>query len=635
MIEDLLKGRINLDFSSRKVGFSHREGSQRGIRSNNTKLTTREKGHFHVVHYCAVLILLLAAGPSYSQRPNVVIVLTDDQGYGDMACHGNPWIKTPTIDRLHAQSARFTNFHSGTTCAPTRASLLTGQNSNKVGVWHTIIGREYLRAGEPTMADIFRAKGYKTAIFGKWHLGDNYPFRPQDRGFDEVLIHGGGGVAQTPDYWNNDYFNDTYFRIGKPEKFSGYCTDIWFREAMSFIRKNKNNPFLCYISLNAPHSPYHVASKYSQRYQGNPQIPNSNFYGMITNADEQMGQFIDNLKKAGVFENTIFIFMTDNGTAAGVDIDKDGNLTKGFNAEMRGKKGSQYEGGHRVPMFLSWPAKKIPARNITGLTSAMDILPTLIDLCGLKTDSKFDGISLASEIFGKVQIANDRILITDTQREALLVRGKQSAVMQGAWRLINGRELYNIDQDPGQKKNVAEDNRELVDRLNEYYKSWWEDISRHGDEFNRVVLGSEKQPVVCLTAHDFYSVKEIPAWNQDMIRLAKGGNGPWEVVMAQQGTYQISLRRYPLESGLALNAAAAVPVSEDGVQPYPAGKELGIRKARVRIGNEEKEINVSRKAESADFIFNLPSGKTSLETWLIDQQEHSYGAFYTYITKIR
>ncbi len=594
----------------------------------------------NTMHYLATLVLLFLAGSSYSQNrtsgpPNVVIVLTDDQGYGDMACHGNPWIKTPTMDMLHAQSARFTNFHSGTTCAPTRASLMTGQYGNKVGVWHTIIGREYLRAGVPTMADVFRDGGYKTAIFGKWHLGDNYPFRPQDRGFDEVLIHGGGGVAQTPDYWNNDYFNDTYFHNGKPEKYAGYCTDVWFREAMTFIDKNKKSPFLCYISLNAPHSPYHVASKYSQPYRGNPSIPNPDFYGMITNADEQMGLFIDNLKKAGVYENTIFIFMTDNGTAAGVKFDQKGALVSGYNANMRGTKGSQYEGGHRVPLFLSWPAKKLPARDITGLTGAMDLLPTLVDLCGLGTGNKFDGMSLASVILKDQPIPDDRIVITDTQRGGMLVKDKQSAVMQGTWRLIDGKELYDLSQDPGQKKNVAQANSELVERLNKSYESWWRMISQHGDEFNRVVLGSEKQAMVCLTAHDFYSVKDIPAWNQDMIRLAKGGNGPWEVEVARRGTYRISLRRYPQESGLAINAAAAVPAVEEGVKPAPAGTALDIRKAKIRVGSVEKEMAVSSNAESADFVLELPSGKTSLETWLIDQKEVSYGAFYTYITRVK
>lgn len=598
------------------------------------------------MHYLAILVLVFISNLSYSQkpnrtvgsagRPNVVIVLTDDQGYGDLACHGNPWIKTPTMDKLHAQSVRFTNFHSGTTCAPTRASLMTGQNSNKVGVWHTIIGREYLRAGEPTMPDLFRAGGYRTAIFGKWHLGDNYPFRPQDRGFEEVLVHGGGGVTQTPDYWNNDYFNDTYFHNGKPEKFQGYCTDIWFREAMSFINKNKKNPFLCYISLNAPHGPYNVAPKYSQPYADNPKIPNPNFYGMITNADEQMGLFIENLKKAGVYENTIFIFMTDNGTAAGVKFDKDGNADKGFNAGMRGAKGSQYEGGHRVPFFLHWPAQNLAARDVNGLAGMVDVLPTLLDLCEIKSKSKaeFDGISLAQTLLQNQPIDPKRILITDTQREGYLVEGKMSAVMQGNLRLVNGKELYDLSTDPGQKNNIAPAQPARVEELQKAYRMWWPDISRHGNEFNRVVVGSRQQPVVCLTAHDFFALDDNPAWNQNMIRQAKGGNGPWEINVATEGRYRVSLRRYPRESGLALDGATPVPPAEPGVDPYPLGKPILIRKAQITIGGIKKEMAVQAGSKSVDFEVDLPSGDTALHTVLTDEQGQQYGAFYAYISKL-
>ena len=577
---------------------------------------------------------LFASGLIYAQKPNVVIVLTDDQGYGDLACHGNPWIKTPNLDAMHHRSLRFTNFHSGTTCAPTRASLMTGKNSNKVGVWHTIIGREYLRAGETTMAELFKAGGYTTAIFGKWHLGDNYPFRPQDRGFDEVLIHGGGGVTQTPDYWNNDYFNDTYFRNGKPKKYEGYCTDVWFREATKFVNKSKRQPFLCYISLNAPHGPYHVAPKYSEPYADNPKIPNPNFYGMITNADEQLGLFIENLKKEGIYENTIFIFMSDNGTAAGVNFDKDGNVVKGFNAGMRAKKGSQYEGGHRVPFFIQWPAKKFPAQDVNGLAGMVDLLPTLLDLCQIKPAQKpnFDGISLASTLLQNQPIDPERILITDTQRESYLVEGKMSAVMQGDWRLIDGKELYDLSTDPGQKNDIAQANPDKVAELRKAYLAWWPDISRHGGEFNRVVVGNPKQPVVCLTAHDFFAV-DYPAWNQDMIRQAKGGNGPWEISVATAGRYWVSLRRYPQESSLALDEAAPVPPAEPGVAPYPPGVALSIQKAKIKIGNIEKEMVVQRGSQSVDFEVNLPAGDMALQTFLIDDQGREYGAFYAYISK--
>ncbi|MCK4999127.1 MAG: sulfatase-like hydrolase/transferase, partial [Anaerohalosphaera sp.] len=187
---------------------------------------------------------------SKTKHPNVILIITDDQGYGDLACHGNKIIKTPNMDSLYAQSTRLTNFHVGPTCAPTRAALMTGRYCNRTGVWHTVMGRSMLRKDETTIANVFTDTGYKTAFFGKWHLGDNYPFRPQDRGFQEVLAHGGGGITQAPDHWNNDYFDDTYFHNGTHKKCTGYCTDVWFENAIKFIEQNKNRPFFCYLATN-------------------------------------------------------------------------------------------------------------------------------------------------------------------------------------------------------------------------------------------------------------------------------------------------------------------------------------------------------------------------------------------------
>ncbi len=290
------------------------------------------------------------AQPQRGDRaPNVVLVLTDDQGYGDLACLGNPILQTPNIDSLHRQSLRLTDFHVGPTCAPTRAALMTGRYCNRTGVWHTVMGRSLLRRDEVTMADVFAAGGYRTGVFGKWHLGDNYPYRPQERGFHEVLVHGGGGVGQTPDYWGNRYFDDAYWHNGVPEKQKGYCTDVWFEAALRFIETNRDRPFFAYIATNAPHSPYNVAEKYSGLYAGKD-VPNANFYGMITNIDENVGRLQSKLKALGLEENTILIFMTDNGTAAGFQ------GKRAFNAGMRGNKGSEYDGGHRVPCFIRWPA---------------------------------------------------------------------------------------------------------------------------------------------------------------------------------------------------------------------------------------------------------------------------------------
>lgn len=269
--------------------------------------------------------------------------MTDDQGYGDLAAHGNPWLKTPNLDALHEASVRFTNFHVGTTCAPTRAGLMTGVNCNRTGAWHTVGGRSLLAERFVTLADELKEEGYATGIFGKWHLGDNYPYRPQDRGFEEVLIHGGGGVGQTPDYWENDYFDDTYFRNGSPEKFEGYCTDVWFRESMKYMEQKAagNQPFFTYISTNAPHSPYHVEERYVAPYRGNDEIANPEFYGMIANADENIGRLLNWLEEKDMADNTIVVFLTDNGTSGGAYLDKQLHVKKAITPVCVARKASR------------------------------------------------------------------------------------------------------------------------------------------------------------------------------------------------------------------------------------------------------------------------------------------------------
>lgn len=572
---------------------------------------------------------------SIAQKPNVVFILTDDQGYGDLGCNGNPVIKTPNIDKLHAQSIRFTDYHVATTCAPTRAGLLTGKNCNKVGAWHTIIGRELLRKQEVTLAEVFKDAGYITGIFGKWHLGDSYPFRPQDRGFDEVLIHGGGGVAQTPDYWLNDYFDDTYFHNGTPEKFPGYCNDVWFGEAAKFISKNKKKPFFCFISTNSPHSPYNVADKYSDPYKNNPAVPVPNFYGMITNIDEQVGILIEKLKKEGQYENTIFVFMTDNGTAAGVKFDVTGELVSGFNAGMRATKGSPYDGGHRVPFILHWPKGGYnKGVDINSLTSYTDFMPTLIDLCKIpnRKKVKFDGVSLVPAINGNDKNLDNRVLVADVQRDEFLVKWKQSSVMTQQWRLVNETELYDIKKDKAQKVNVASENPDVVAKLKAAYEIWWKDVSQNGSEYNRVIIGSPFEKVTTLTAHDLHVEKDFPAWNQDMVRFGMGSNGFWALEVQKTGKYTIELRRYPQESGLPISAAAPKGEPVPGGRPYSPGVPLAIKKARIKAGTLQLEQEVKADDKGAIFSVSLKKGKLDLETFLQDETGKERGAYYVYIS---
>lgn len=295
---------------------------------------------FHLLIYTIAAALVSSQA---TERPNVIIVMTDDQGYGDLGCHGNQILKTPNLDQLHAESVRFTDFHVSPFCTPTRAALMTGNHPGFTGAYRTSAGRSMMHPDEKTIAHLFAEAGYTTGMVGKWHLGDNAPHRPQDRGFQDVVWHRCGGIGQASDYWGNDYFDDTYERVkpgsrkGTFEAFKGYCTDVFFREGIRFVEDNQNKPFFLYLALNAPHGPYRVPPEWAAPYQGNKDVANPNFYGMIANIDHNMGLLRGRLKELGLTDKTILIFMTDNGTSAGAKFrGLDSEALRGFNAGMRG-----------------------------------------------------------------------------------------------------------------------------------------------------------------------------------------------------------------------------------------------------------------------------------------------------------
>ncbi len=545
------------------------------------------------------------------KSPNVIIILADDVGYGDLGCHGNTIIKTPNIDALSSKSYRFSNFHVGTTCSPTRAMLMTGKNNNSTGVWHTVNGREILNKDEKILPQYFKEAGYITGIFGKWHLGDNYPFRPEDRGFDEVLVHGGGGVGQTPDYWGNDYFADTYFRKGKPEKFSEYCDDVWFAEAIKFIKNSKDKPFLCYIPSNLAHEPYHVAPEYSALYAKNKNVVSPEFYGMITKMDENIGKLMSFLKSSGMDKNTIVVFLSDNGTSAGGQFDNDGFVTAGYNALMRGKKSSVYEGGHRVPFFIQMPALEYKNKQNNTLVSGTDLLPTLLDLCNIKHANSYEGVSLVPLMKGGN--IKERTLVVDTQRGEYLRKNQPFAVMTQRWRMVNGNELYDVQIDPEQRKNVAALYKDSLSMLQSYYEKWWNIASEQKAEYQRVIIGSKVQAEVCLTSHDLHVEKGLPAWNQEMIKKEMGENGFWAVEFDKKGSYEFELRRFPRESGLNIPA-----------------KYTGIN---LKIDDKTYTKKIESDASQVNFSLNINKGYSSIRAELIDTTGKTKEASYVYVKK--
>jgi len=569
------------------------------------------------------------------EKPNVIIVITDDQGYGDLGHTGNSIIKTPTIDNFALQAINLTNYHVGTTCAPTRAGLLTGRNCNRNGVWHTIMGASMLNRDEVTLANVFKDNGYKTAMFGKWHLGDNHPFTPNDRGFEEAFYHGGGGVGQTPDYWNNNYFNDTYFRNGTPEKAKGYCTDIWFDEAIKFIENKKNDQFLCYLSLNAPHSPFNVPQEYYDIYKNEESLDETQkrFYGMITNIDDNFSKLLKKLEDLKIANNTIVIFTTDNGTSNGYKIDKEGKVY-GYNAGMRGTKASEYEGGHRVPFIMRWPDGKLEAgRSLSDLTAHVDILPTLTSLAGIdfKPNKVMDGTDISSYLLGQSKIT-DRYLVTDTQRISWPEKGKNSCVMHGNWRLVNGSELYNVADDPSQVNDVSEQHPDRVTNMNAFYESWWKSVIKE-TKYSTIDLGVDKMDVI--TCHDARTVDYFPPWNQKMIRAGKPMKpAPFFVNFVETGTYNFKLSRWPLESGVALGSEILdeIPATQT-VDSRNRGEVMKFKKAFLKIGNQEISVQVDNTAKSANLKLTVEKGKTELLAWFEMENRTLTNAFYVNIEK--
>jgi arylsulfatase len=427
----------------------------------------------------------MAARSEAAERPNIVFVLTDDQGYGDLACHGNPVVKTPNLDHLHSQSVRLTDYHVSPTCAPTRCSLLTGRHEFKSGVTHTILERERMSLKATTIAQALKSAGYATGIFGKWHLGDAAAYQPNRRGFDEVFIHGCGGIGQDypgtcSDAPGNTYINPTILHNGAFERTQGYCTDVFFSQALRWIesRRNAGGPFFAYITPNAPHAPLICPEEYQRIYRGqNLGEDVEKYFGMVTNIDDNVGRLMSRLNQWGLDRNTLLIFMTDNGGTGGVRV---------FNAGMRGAKGTPYQGGTRAPAFFRWTGSLQPG-DVAALAAHIDIFPTFAALAGAQVPAgvQLDGRSLVPVLNDKSAPWPDRFLFTHVGRwepgRAAQSKYLRCSVRSARYSLVNSGpeekwELYDVMQDPGEKKNVVAALPEQAQKMDAAYDRWWEEI---------------------------------------------------------------------------------------------------------------------------------------------------------------
>ncbi|MDP4793068.1 MAG: arylsulfatase [Verrucomicrobiales bacterium] len=435
----------------------------------------------------SLLALFLSATFAQAEKqPNIIFIMTDDQGYGDLACHGHPFLKTPNLDELYTQSTRFTDYHVSPTCAPTRAGLMSGRNPFEAGVTHTILERERMALGLPTVAETLQSAGYATGIFGKWHLGEADEYQPGSRGFDEVFIHGAGGIGQRydgsqGDVPGNDYFDPTIRHNGKFVKTKGFCTDVFFQEALGWIRDQKDKPFFAYIPTNAPHGPFIVGEEYKAMYRD--QVDDEDtaaFFGMITNIDDNVGLLMEKLDEWGLAENTLLIYTTDNGSAKGSKI---------FNAGMKGGKGSQNEGGSHVPLFFRLPGTTTAGQDLDQLARHIDIFPTFAELAGADiSDLGLEGRSLVPLLKDAEAEWPDRNLFFHGGRwpkegaSGKFGKGdsnpdsyqyKKFAVRSDKWRLVGINELYDIENDPGETTNVFDQHPEVVAELMAAYDEFW------------------------------------------------------------------------------------------------------------------------------------------------------------------
>ena len=598
----------------------------------------------------------VAKGSQVPAKPNIILVMTDDQGYGDFGMFDNPIVETPKIEELAAQSQRFTNFHVDPTCSPTRAALMSGKYSLRAGVWHTVMGRHMLSDEHHTLPEILSDAGYNTAMIGKWHLGENYPFRPQDQGFDHVLNHGGGGVGQAPDYWENDQFDDTYYLNGEEKAYTGFATDVWFDEAIDYIQKQSSadKPFFLYLATNAPHVPWRAPEKYIEPYRAmGLKDDMAKFYGMIANIDENIGRLRSAIQTENIEDNTIFIFMTDNGSVLASKTDgeplnwlseeviasieeKTGKKLTTLNSYMRAGKASTYDGGHRVPFFIRWPNGKLAApADISDLTAHIDVLPTLLDLAGIDASNiDTDGISLVPALRNQSSLP-DRTMVVTNQRVLDPDKQRPYSVMQGNWRYVHavqngGVELFNLATDPGQQNDISAQHPDKVTELAQAYDKWWVHATGKGTPTTRPIIGSEHENPSRLTGMDWLSPNtgQVPWWpgfGDDKWGKGHGWVGneekfmvsPWALKVAKTGDYTLTLYLHDI----------------------PANKVIPKSFAHIQLNGDVQTMPIPKGAISVTFNVPLTAGDLDVRAWFDDQTDESglsegLAAFYMYVEKL-
>jgi len=566
-------------------------------------------------------------------RPNVIVILADDQGYGDIRSNGHPFIRTPNMDKLCQESVRFTDFHVAPMCTPTRGQLLTGVDAMKNGATAVCQGRSMVRREIPTIANYFGDAGYRTIISGKWHLGDSYPYRPQDRGFQEVLSFRAWGLPSLASHWDNStinedndinaYNNPTLEHNGVDKKYEGYVTDILFDHAMEQMKKSKDagKPFFLYLPTPTPHTPNIGPQKNNEFYAKlkKKRIQEGTldkdidvaYYGMIENIDDNLGRLERFLKEQGLKEETILVYLSDNGTqsfrAEGV-----------YNAGMRGKKRSMWEGGHRVPLYIRWGKGKLQhGSDVKELTQVQDLLPTLLNLADIKPKNLYpqDGTDLTPLLKGEEWSHGDRVLTAQFN-----VKGSKwdwCVTMKGPWRLAHHK-LYNIESDPHQDTDLSKEHPEVFKEMQDAYLSWHQEAHKEFLKKRYIDLGHPKAPSTILYASDW----EGDYCDNEGGLTASRGFGKWYVDVIKPGKYRIELSRWPFESGKALDERLYLRQPSWGKR-NDKWKTLGVRpiaKGSVKIGDVQESKESKKGDKLISFELELKEGKQELLSTFFDAE---------------
>ena len=510
------------------------------------------------IHLFTLLFIVFLIGCEKNRTPpNVILIITDDQGYGDLNFNGNPNIITPALDNFAAESVRFNNFYVSPVCAPTRSSLMTGRYSLRTGVRDTYNGGAIMASSEVTLAEMLKQANFTTGIFGKWHLGDNYPSRPSDQGFDESLIHLAGGMGQVGDFTNyfkkdTSYFDPILWHNNEQKPYQGYCSDIFTENAIEFIEKNKNNPFFCYLSFNAPHNPLQVPDEYYQIYKNidptegiDPNlIPHEKIneqtkentrkvYAMVTNIDDNLKKLFAKVEELGIKENTIVIFMTDNGPQHARYV-----------AGMKGRKTSVYNGGIRVPFYFRYPNEFSGDKEVDQMTAHIDLLPTLSKLCGARIpeDRKIDGRNFIPSIEGKIQPERSFFSYWTRKYPELF---NNIALQRGQFKLvgktdydseIENFQLYDTNKDPFEKNNLMAQKKSIGLSLKEEMHQTFLELVNSENLKNppRIILGSDFENPVYLNRNDAGGQRAV--WNQEQAYSF------WKVDINKEGLYDLKFK---------------------------------------------------------------------------------------------